>query len=314
MKTPNTEAQDSDEPKRKIPKDAHSSDEDDLSPPVTTTKITEPMVIPSTLDAEMDELERVEQNSPTRTVTPPYLKEQPEPAELYSNIASRLHQISQQQTEEPNDNTVYHINKTRSLTLWLDQNVDTTTVMTCIAVKFQMDAKDCLVGVQKDTRVKSSHKYTIILKTDEMVEYIKYQGVTVEGKRYWPRSPKPRPPPRKRCFIQNFPIAATPALLASTVESEGVDVIEVIARTAPKTDVKIGGWILWAKPDSEQPEVITFDGAEYAMIWSKRGTKRNDTDTAAIEADTNTVETAIETSPPQQQQQPEKQIQKTTSE
>jgi len=58
-----------------------------------------------------------------------------------------------------------------------------------------------------------------------MVVHVKYQGVTVEGK----------PPPRKRCFISNFPIAATPTLLASTAESKRVDVVEVTYGRSEKT-------------------------------------------------------------------------------
>jgi len=93
-----------------------------------------------------------------------------------------------------------------------------------------------------------------------MVVHVKYQGVTVEGK----------PPPRKRCFISNFPIAATPTLLASTAESKRVDVVEVIARTAPKSEVKISGWILWA--------------ILWAILWSKRENKNNVTDVADVAA------------------------------
>jgi len=96
----------------KISEDSHSSDKEDHSPPVTrTTKATETSVsdtvtiIPSTLEADLDGLERHEnpmQASPARTVTPPYMKRHPEPTELYSNFTARIRQIAQRhQPEEP---------------------------------------------------------------------------------------------------------------------------------------------------------------------------------------------------------------------
>lgn len=69
-------------------------------------------------------------------------------------------------------------------------------------------------------------------------------------------------------------MAATPSLLRTTAEAAGVKVKEAIARTARGSTVKVGGWILWTEPDSDEPDTLDFDGAEYAMVWKR---KNNDT-------------------------------------
>jgi len=197
--------------------DSVDDSEDELSPPICNMG---PSVIPDTLECDMDDCTRQtlppSPPSPTRSVTPLYMKE------AYSDIVGRNHEAPE------NDLSIYKENLTRTLTLWLDDDVSTQKIVYEIAQSLNKSPKECLVGVQKDTRVKTKNKFTVVLKSDQLMDQVAYSGITINGKRCYPKPPRPRPPPRKRCFIPNFPVAATPSLLVSAAEHAGIQPVEAI--------------------------------------------------------------------------------------
>jgi len=93
------------------------------------------------------------------------------------------------------------------------------------------DPKDCLIGVEGDTRVKSKNKFDLVLISDQVYEAVKYRGVKINGITYHPRATRQRPSPRKRCFLPNCLVRASPELLKSTAKEVGVLPIDAIPRT-----------------------------------------------------------------------------------
>jgi len=227
--------------RRKCPKKDDS--EDELSPPICNMGRS---IIPDTLECDMDlpDDDCIRQTlppSPTRSVTPAYMKK------AYSEIVGRNHETPE------NDISIYKENLARNLTLWLDEDVSTQ-----IAQSLDKSPKQCLVGVQKDTRVKTKNKFTVVLKSDQLMDKVSYSVVTINGKRCYPK----------------LPVAATPSLLVSAAEHAGIQPVEAIAQTAGESSVRFGGWILWTRPTSEEPDLLHFDGAEYAMIWKSKGQRK----------------------------------------
>ena len=257
-----------DEPRKKIPRHIEDSPR---SPSPTPSPCVVNLNLPPPSDNQeseqaMDEEERSRSPSPTLSVTPTYMQEEPR----YSDITSRLQRLAEQETTPATDHQSYNENKDRELTLWLNTTVPTTTLVNRIAEALEDTPSNCLIGVHRDTRVQHTNKYTIVLKNDDMTDALKFHGITIEGKRYYPKKSKPRPPPRKRCYVPNFPIAATCALLAEAAMTADIDVLEVTAKKAPRSSVKVGGYIIWASLQTKQPEHINFDGAEYRLIWSDK--------------------------------------------
>ena len=279
------------EPRRKIPKEALPSDEEELSPPVCNLNKN---TIPGTPRSP----------SPTRSITPEYMNED---QSLYSQAVTNI-PLPESDTES---NTVhrrtitesrrpvhcYQDNKRRSAILWLENNIHPADLATEIAKSLKTTPENALVGLQKDTRVKSSNKYIIVFKEGEFFDDVLHSGVTIQGRRIRLRELKPRPPPRKRAFLPNFPVAASASELAEALVTIGLEPISIQARTIPKSNIKIGGWSVYVNPKSEEPRTVTFDETEYAIVWGRRKSTRPDSDQqskdTANPADNNeTVDTA----------------------
>jgi len=283
------------EPKPKIAKDSNS--DDDLSPPIvkitstTTTTTQKPLKDPSQDlfkdtqspqdlldeatdfsledDTEMMNLGTAPKSpcsqhlpEPIRTPTPLCFQNN---KMSYSNAVGTMHS-----TPGLTPNTRYKNNVNRTLTIWPRDNCTATQLIQHVSRSLDMDPADCLVGVERDTRVKTKNKFNLVLTSDQVYDAVKYHGIQINGTTYHPRAPRQRPPPRKRCFLPNFPVAASPELLMSAAKDVGVTPLEAIPRTAYASSVRIGGWILWVEPSSQEPELLPFDSEEFAIVWRER--------------------------------------------
>ena len=250
-----------------------------MSPPVTRQQaalefvpendiIPEAPTIPSTEDFESPEIT-------TPRPASPIPKSQEEPVMNYAEAAA-LYNPQPQGTQADGD--VYGANKRRSLTLWMNTNISPRDLAEAVAKSLGRPINACLVGLERDTRVKTKYKYTLVFKTDDVAHEAADTGVTVEGRRYQLRSPTPRPPPRKRAFLPNFPVAATPELLDQCLKEAGIQQINITPRTLPDSVVRIGGWVVYATLDSAEPDVVEFDGSSFAILWNRKtNSKRQNT-------------------------------------
>jgi len=265
------------EPKPKIPKDSTSEDEatqqkplKDPSQDLFKTSSQTPLDTATNIsfedtedDTEMMNLgNRLIQDPPTtsrstdspiepiRTPTPPCFRDN---MMSYSNAVGAA-----QPSPSPTPTTRYKNNVSRTLTIWPREDCTATQIIHSVGRSLDMNPKDCLVGVERDTRVKSKNKFNLVFTSDQALEAVKYRGVCINGVTYHPRVPRERPPPRKRCFLPNFPVAASPELLMAAAEYNGLTPIQATPRTERATSVRIGGWILWVEPASTEPELLSF--------------------------------------------------------
>jgi len=88
--------------------------------------------------------------------------------------------------EEPEaEEVIMNGNISRSLTLWLPDAVDTASLASQIATSLGKPPDVCLIGVEKDTRVKTANKYTIVLTAKKFFDQA-IQGITINNKRLHP--------------------------------------------------------------------------------------------------------------------------------
>ena len=252
------------EPRRKIPKDSNTTDEEELSQTVCNMNIT-----------------TARSPSPTRSVTPSYMKEG---RPMYSDALRQQDQPREEQTtDQSRQSATYEVNKRRSAILWLDEPINLADLADDIATSLNARKERCLLGLQKDTRVKSRNKYIIVFSNGEYFDDALQTGLTVQGRRVRLRELKPRPPPSKRAFLPNFPVAASPAELAVALKEIGLNPLSIQARTLQNTKIRTGGWSVYVQPDSAEPDIVPFDEVDYAIVWGRR---RNNHSTANTETAT----------------------------
>ena len=130
--------------------------------------------------------------------------------------------------------------------------------------------------MERDTRVRSTAKINIITTTDPAANHLLTNGIRIGTKILYPRSTRPRPPPTRRGYLPNFPVAATEAHLEEVAGEKGIATVKIAPRLHRNTTIKIGGWSIWTDLDCPTPDTLHFDGEEYAILWrSKKTTDPN---------------------------------------
>ena len=87
-------------------------------------------------------------------------------------------------------------------------------------------------------------------------------------------------------------MAANKSDLEEAAIELGISVLKIEPRVFRNSTIKIGGWTLWADIDSPTPDVLSFDGQEYAIIW--KGKDRRGKRAKPIKPATNSVQ-SVET-------------------
>ena len=118
-------------------------------------------------------------------------------------------------------------------------------------------------------------KINIVLANDIACDQLSTNGMVINNQRFYPKRSRPRPPPSRRGYLPNFPVAANNQDLEEVATGQGINIIKIQPRTYKDTIIKIGGWTLWADLDSTTPYTIHFDGQEYAIIWRGKPKKKN---------------------------------------
>ena len=113
-------------------------------------------------------------------------------------------------------------------------------------------------------------------------------GLKIGEQRLYPKPTRPRPPPSKRGYLPNFPVAATEHDLETAATERGINVIKITPRLYKETAIKVGGWTIWGDMDSAMPVTVCFDGEEYAVLWRGRRPPTTTTTTTSKRT-TNTV-------------------------
>ena len=163
-------------------------------------------------------------------------------------------------------------NYNRTLIVMLTEKATVETVANDISAKLAKDPKECLLGVERDTRARNIYKYIITLKSEADYKTLITNGCRMDGLIRFPKPIKPRPPPRRRAFVPNFPIWSTAAHLKRAMEETGVKVLEIYPRTSIKSQIRIGGWVVWCEPGQVYPPHITSLKEQYNVIWKKKDT------------------------------------------
>ena len=172
---------------------------------------------------------------------------------------------------------VYESNKARSITLWAPIDVTPATVIEAIQSRISGSVEGLVLGVERDTRVRSTAKINIITTTDEAAQYLQHNGIRIGTKVLYPRPTRPRPLPTRRGYLPNFPVAATKAHLEQAAGDKSVNIQKITPRLHKNTTIKTGGWTIWTDLDSPTPSTLHFDGEEYAVIWRGKRTNTNTT-------------------------------------
>ena len=190
----------------------------------------------------------------------------------------------------------YQENMERSLTLWAPVETSPTQIVEALQSQLRAPIDQLVVGIEKDSRVKSISKINIVCANEIACDQLKTNGIIVNNKRYYPKPSRPRPPPSRRAYLPNFPVAASEGDLCEAATNQGINILKIEPRLYKNTTIKIGGWTLWADLDSTMPDVIYFDNQEFATIWRGKGRKSNQTvestNTIAAKPDKTTQRTA----------------------
>ena len=157
------------------------------------------------------------------------------------------------------------------LNLFIPSTLGNDEVLQALYETFEQDLEDILLGIQKDTRVQSVSKIFIVLKEQSYFDHLLKLGILIHGKRYFPRTPQPRPPPSIRGYIPNFPVWEDINTLGDSLTAQGISVFRINPRTLTNSTVRIGGWQIWTRKDSGvTPPSFTFQDEEFAIIWRER--------------------------------------------
>ena len=183
---------------------------------------------------------------------------------------------------------VYENNKARSITLWASIETTSATVIEAVQSRLSEPVANVVLEVERDTRVRSTAKINIITTTDAAANHLLTNGIRIGTRTIYPRTTRPRPPPTRRGYLPNFPVAANEAHLEEAAGEKSITILKITPRLHRNTTIKIGGWTIWTDLDSPTPDTLHFDGEEYAIIWrSKKTTANNRTGPTA----NNTVNT-----------------------
>ena len=146
-----------------------------------------------------------------------------------------------------------------------------------LANSLKLPAEEIIIGVHKDTRVKTAHKFDVIFKSRAIRDRVSNNGVTINNQHIKPTPPTPRPPPSTRAYLPNFPIAATTFHLKQAARTAGITVIKCDRKTLGNTSIATGGWILWAPRNTKKPDTIKFGDEHFAIIWRQENTNTQET-------------------------------------
>ena len=164
----------------------------------------------------------------------------------------------------------YEVNKERSLTLWAPANTSPTDVIEAIQSMFPQPVDKLVLGVERDTRVRTTAKINIVTTTEMASSYLQKMGIKIGQQRMHPKPTRSRPPPSKRGYLSNFPVAATEHDLETAATERGINVLKITPRLYKETAIEVGGWTIWCDMDLTMPDTVCFDGEEYAVFWRGR--------------------------------------------
>ena len=168
-------------------------------------------------------------------------------------------------------------NLDRSLTVWAPLGTTVTQTIVALQGQFKESTNQLVLGIERDSRVKSISKINIVLANDIACHHLTTNGMVINGQRLYPKASRPRPPPSRRAYLPNFPVAANPEDLEEAATNQGINILRIEPRRYKDTAIKIGGMTLWADLDSTTPQVLYFNNEEYAMIWrGKRTTAKSE--------------------------------------
>ena len=189
-----------------------------------------------------------------------------------------------------NQDNTYQANKERSLTLWAPATTSPTDVIEAMQSMFPEPVDKLVLGVERDTRVRTTAKINIIATTEISSSYLQKMGLKIGEQRLYPKPTRPRPPPSKRGYLPNFPVAATEHDLETAATERGINIIKITPRLYKETAIKVGGWTIWGDMDSAMPDTVCFDGEEFAVLWrGRRPPTTTTTTTTTSKRTTNTV-------------------------
>jgi len=198
------------------------------------------------------------------------------PIELSTSPTTARHRADEERQNNINN----------TLRFWLSTQLHPSTIIEDISKSLNRPPEDILVGVHRDTRVKTANKIDVIFKSKEVRDHVSANGVTINNHHVKATIPKPRPPPSIRAYLPNFPISATPLHLQLAALSAGVKVVRISRKSYRSTNIATGGWFLWAEPSTPQPATINFEDEEFSIIW-KTNTNTNNNSTTIINNNNN---------------------------
>ena len=106
---------------------------------------------------------------------------------------------------------------------------------------FHSSTNKLVVGIERDSRVKSIAKINIVLANDIACDQLTTNGMVINNQRFYPKRSRPRPPPSRRGYLPNFPVAANNLDLEEVATGQGINVMKIQPRTYKDISIKIGG-------------------------------------------------------------------------
>ena len=170
----------------------------------------------------------------------------------------------------------YNDNMRRSLTVWAPLDTTVPQMIEALQKIFGDNTDQQVIGIERDSRVRSISIINIILSTEIACEHLSSQGILLKEKRFYPKPTRPRPPPSNRGYLPNFPVAANKSDLEEAAIELGISVLKIEPRVFRNSTIKIGGWTLWADIDSPTPDVLCFDGQKTPSSGEERTEEANE--------------------------------------
>ena len=162
----------------------------------------------------------------------------------------------------------------RTLVLWLDPRYDREHTVEdlagSIAEVLNSPPQRVIQAIERDTRVKSKIKISITFTTDEIKDSLLNRSLSILGRARKFVPDTPRPEPRKRGFLPNFPAHSPEVLLQACCVEAGIQLKQLYPLEIRNTKIRRGGWVIWATKDSPEPETVELGGELYQVLWRNK--------------------------------------------
>ena len=173
----------------------------------------------------------------------------------------------------------YENNKARSITLWAPIDTTSATVIEAIQSRLSEPVAKVVLGVERDTRVRSTAKINIITTTDAAANHLLTNGIRIGTKILYPRTTRPRPSPNKERLPTQLLCRGHRGSFGRGSGGERNHHPKDRTTAPQKHQHQDRRLVNMDRPGF--PDTLHFDGEEYAILWRNKKTTVTNRPTAS---------------------------------